>query len=357
MSIEVINLNPSFGSSAVPNSIFLWILAYAAVGALVVAAFIVVRARARARARGLAGVLPLASPPESLAELIPESRYLALDKLATRRGSPTTAPRIHFVQAGEGPDVVLLHGIGASVYIWRYLFPILQTRHRVTAFDFFGFGKSSKDAQLKFTLDSQAESIALALTELGIEKAMLVGSSMGGAIALWMAKRWPERFESVVALGPATDSGRVPLLTQHFAITAPLFRRTVNKHSIKLILNYVVANRNLITDEVVERYLEPFRDHGESLRALVAATSVLNDRRLPRGLADLRAKTLVIWGANDYLVPRKSMTKLADVLKNARFIYHPTGGHHIMEDEPVWLARKLELFASGADLTGDEFGD
>ncbi len=330
--------------SSLNSSHWTWLLlvAFAALLALFVASFIVVGRRIQARIRG--AVLPEATPTSSLEEVIPASKFVTV-----------AGAQIHYVQAGDGTksDIVLLHGIGASVYIWRFLFPILQARHRVTAFDLLGFGKSSKDAKLKYTLDSQAESIAAALTQIGIEKAMLVGSSMGGAIALWMAHRWPDRFDHVIGLGPATDSSRVPGIAQHFAATAPLFRYTVNRRSIKVILGYVVANKKLITDQVVERYLEPFRDRGESLRAFVAATATLADRRLPRGLTGLKSRALIIWGANDYLVPRKSMTKLAHILPDAIFIDHPTGGHHIMEDEPVWIAKKIELFASGSDLADD----
>ncbi len=314
-----------------------WAVAFVAVLLLFFAVGVTVRHRRNQRSAAgalLNGVVP------SIEELIPDSRYVVVNGV-----------HLHYVQAGDpsGGDIVLLHGIGASIFIWRFLFPILQTRHRVTAFDFAGFGKSSKDRRINYGLDAQAESISEALTKIGIEKATLVGSSMGGAIALWMAKRWPERFDHVVAVGPATDSSRMPGITQHFAATAPWFRHTVNKRTIKVILGYVVSNKTLITDSVVDRYLEPFRDRGESLRAFVAATAVLADRRLPLGLAGLKARTLIVWGTNDHLVSRKSMTKLKSAIPTAHFVDHPSGGHHIMEDEPAWLAHKLELFLSGGD--------
>ncbi len=308
--------------------------ATAALFALVVA-FLIRRARLRVSPR-----LEASAPPQTVAELIPDSRYVKV-----------SGANLHYVQAGEGDDIVLLHGIGASVYIWRFVFPILQTRHRVTAFDFAGFGKSSKEPKHGYGLDAQADSIAKALTALGIDKATLVGSSMGGAIALWMATRWPERFHHVIGLGPHTDSSRVPGLSQHFAAAAPLFRHTVNKRSIKLILGFILTNKNLITDEVVERYLEPFRDRGESLRAFVAATAVLSDRRLPRGLADLKARALIIWGESDTLVSRASMKKLRKILPQATYLDHPSGGHHIMEDEPVYVAKRIEMFLAGQDVS------
>jgi 4,5:9,10-diseco-3-hydroxy-5,9,17-trioxoandrosta-1(10),2-diene-4-oate hydrolase len=316
---------------------WVWTVAFAALFALVVAGAVTfVRTRSRSRSSSR---LTEALPPQTLAELIPDSRFVKANGAS-----------LHYVQAGEGDDIVLLHGIGASVYIWRFVFPILQTRHRVTAFDFAGFGKSSKEPSNGYGLDAQADSIAKALTSLGIERATLVGSSMGGAVALWMALKWPERFHHVVGLGPHTDSSRVPGLSQHFAAAAPFFRRTVNKRTIKVILGFILTNKNLITDDVVEKYLEPFRDRGESLRAFVAATAVLADRRLPSALSKLKAHALIIWGENDSLVSRASMQKLRKALPQATYVDHATGGHHIMEDEPVWCAKQIELFLAGLEV-------
>ncbi|MES2855644.1 MAG: alpha/beta hydrolase [Bdellovibrionota bacterium] len=269
----------------------------------------------------------------SLEKLIPDSRFIEVD-----------GARIHYVQAGEGTDVVLLHGIGASVFIWRFLFPILQVRHRVTAFDFPGFGQSCKEPGRDYGLDAQATLIAKALESMGIEKPFLVGSSMGGAIALWMAKLWPDRFLKIAVLGPATDPTFIPPQLKIFAPTAPWFRFGLHRDLMKLLLGYVVSRREFITDDVVERYLEPFKDKGLGLRAFVASTAVLSDRRLPGSLRDLAADVLVIWGARDFMVKRWSIKKLMRTLPKAALVEHPTGGHHIMEDEPAWIAKQLEIF-------------
>jgi pimeloyl-ACP methyl ester carboxylesterase len=130
------------------------------------------------------------------------------------------------------------------------------------------------------------------------------------------------------------------------APTAPWFRFGLQREVMKLLLGFVVSRREYVTDEVVEKYLEPFKDRGEGVRAFVAATSLLADPRLPGQLKTLTSKTLVIWGAKDNLVKRWSIRKLMRILPNATLIEHPTAGHHIMEDEPVWTAKHLELFFS-----------
>jgi abhydrolase domain-containing protein 6 len=315
---------------------WIWILAVWFLAGATGFAFAFWYIRHRLRTTGIAS----ANEISSIAKLIPESRFIEVN-----------GAKIHYVQAGEGTDVILLHGIGASVFIWRFLFPILQQRHRVTAFDLPGFGQSSKEPHRNYGLDSQAQSIRAAMDQLGIGEAKLVGSSMGGAISLWMAKLWPDRFSQVAVLGPATDSLMIPPQLQMLAPAAPYARFGLHRDLMKLLLGYVVSRREFITDDVVEQYLAPFKDRGEGLRAFVAATAALSDRRLPRELHDLKAEVLVVWGQRDFMVKRWSIRKLMRTLPHATLIEHPTGGHHIMEDEPAWIAKQLEVFFAQSSAT------
>ncbi|MES2962333.1 MAG: alpha/beta fold hydrolase [Bdellovibrionota bacterium] len=285
--------------------------------------------------RGRPNAIPPSHPPESIEELVPESRYIEVDGV-----------KLHYIQAGEGSDVVLLHGIGASIFIWRFLFPILQMRHRLTAIDIAGFGKSAKEARLDYGLDSQTELLLKAVEKIGIEKAFLVGSSMGGAIALWMARRAPEIFEKVAALAPATDASLVSPFVHRLAPFAPFFKPTMTRATMKRLLSAVITKRELITEDALDKYLEPFRERA-SFRTFIAATSLLSDRRLPSQLVDLKSRVLVIWGAGDLSVPRRSIDRLMTILPSAELVVHESGGHHIMEDEPVWLAKQLEVFFAG----------
>lgn len=254
--------------------------------------------------------------------------------------------QINYAQTGKGPDVVLMHGIGASLYIWRFVFPILALRYRVTALDFAGFGKSSKDVTRDYGLDAQAELTALALTRIGVNKANLVGSSMGGTIALWMARREPKRFLRVVALAPASERRLVPLPFQHLSRLTPMFHRALNQPAMRILLGRVVARPSVITDDVVAAYLAPFRDDGRAMRVFVSALGLIRDPRLPTELKAVSAKVLVVYGARDLLVPRSVIDRLMGLLPNAKLLVHGDGGHHIMEDEPAWTASTIADFLS-----------
>jgi pimeloyl-ACP methyl ester carboxylesterase len=267
-------------------------------------------------------------------ELVPESKFLEIEGL-----------RLHYVQAGKGPDLVLLHGIGASLYIWRFLFPLLQTQFRVTALDIPGFGKSGKDHTRDYGLDAQTQIMAAAIDDLKLIEPLLVGSSMGGAISLWLGRNFAKRFKKIVVIAPAVDHALVPRTVGLLASGSPIFRRALNRTTMKILLRQVMARRELVTDATVDAYLEPFLDQGESVRAFLRATSLLSDRRLPNALNEVSAQVLVLYGEKDLMVPRTSILRLMKILPSARLESHMYAGHHLMEDEPRWLAEKLLDFA------------
>ncbi len=270
----------------------------------------------------------------------PESRFIEIDGL-----------KLHYLQAGKGQDLVLLHGIGASVYVWRYLFAGLSMpggaeHFRVTAIDLLGFGKSAKPRTGDYGLDRQTEVIAKAIALLDLENPLVIGSSMGGSIALWLGKKYPKLFPKLMVLAPHTESSLIPRTAKYLTVMRPLLKKFVNRDSFRLFLGYVLARRSLITDELVDAYLEPFLDKGEGLNAFFLATSLLSDRRLPRELFDVQSDVQVVYGEKDFMVSRKSVEILTSTLPRAELITHPEGGHHVMEDEPIWLCDKIISFAA-----------
>jgi pimeloyl-ACP methyl ester carboxylesterase len=343
--LALTGINNSFESVLHQVSWWWWAVAFslavltsAAAGALTARAYL----RRRLPEQAFLPVLRESSAPASPFEsLVPESKFVSVDGI-----------EIHYLQlvpktTQAVQDVVLLHGIGASTFVWRYLFATFQARHsgcRITAFDLPGFGKSSKSRKLDLGLDAQANSIAAACHALGLQNPILVGSSMGGTIALWMAKKFPDRFGKLVALSPATEAANIPRQIRHMRFGSSYLRRALNRKTMRFILGHVVTRTAMISDEVVDSYLQPFLDNGDAVHAFFAATSVIADRRIPRELAGLESQILVIYGDRDRMVSRRSLEFLVSLLPNALLIRHPDGGHHIMEDEPDWLFDQLNQF-------------
>jgi pimeloyl-ACP methyl ester carboxylesterase len=261
---------------------------------------------------------------------------------------------IHYVQMGQGPHLVLIHGIAASLYIWRFLLPELAKHYTVTALDLPGFGFSSKNPFHDYGLDQQADNVAEFLDAIGIKEAGLVGSSMGGAVALWLARKYPERFGRIATISPSTNPGLLKYLSLFplrplFSPIVPFaksFRYLANSTTARVFVSRVVSKPELVTEESVNAYLRPFLEGDESFTTLLKATRLIGDRRMPGELKSVENPVLVLWGKQDRLVPYRYVEELIAHLPSCQFESHPSAGHHSMEDEPEWVLEHVKKFFS-----------
>ncbi|MGE3973468.1 MAG: alpha/beta fold hydrolase [Bdellovibrionales bacterium] len=253
--------------------------------------------------------------------------------------------KVFYQQAGSGPDVLLLHGIGASSYTWRLLLPLLSRHYRVTAVDLPGFGKSTKNVSVSYGLDAQVERLIEIMDRLRISQAHLVGSSMGGAIALWLARKYPERVLHLALISPAASQGLVHYDFFKHARIGTWVTPFVGPRIGRRILNYVYHDRNLITAETVEKYMEPYMTDPASVVTFIKAVEALRDARLPIDLSQIQCKVALLYGEQDLVIRKKHMEKVRSSFVAApQYFSHPTLGHHPMEEDPQWVFECLRTF-------------
>lgn len=258
--------------------------------------------------------------------------------------------RIHVLDRGEGPAVVLLHGFGASAWSWRDVTPSLaEAGYRTVAVDLFGFGWTERTERLgAYTRQGQIELVLGVMDELGIERAHLVGHSYGGAIAQALAVQYPERLHSLVLVNAARADypiarrkavgGIGPLNT--------LFLRTLglSMGSVRSALENSVADDSVVTDEMVRAYRDRLAIRGAG-RAYTGLTRPgLDNGPPPVDLADIKEPTLVVWGEEDTLIPVDPARERVQEIPNARFIALPNVGHLPMEEAPARLAQEIKSF-------------
>ncbi len=252
--------------------------------------------------------------------------------------------KLAYRQIGAGPDILCLHGIGASMIIYRRLVPWLANNYRITCLDFPGFGASAKPRKFRYSLDEQAEHLARAIAEMGLKRPLVIASSMGAAIALTTATLQSKLFRGLIALGPAVDPARIPLSLLPLAKHADRLHRISSTATIRAVVQQVMSRRELITPALVSLYQEPFRDKGDSSSAFMKAFSLLADARMPRLFSTLETPLLIIRGLRDRLVKQAACEDLHRLVRKSQLITHPTAGHHIMEDEPEFIAIEVRKF-------------
>lgn len=258
----------------------------------------------------------------------------------------TSAARIKIAyrQTGHGRDILCLHGIGASMIIYRRLVPWLANDYRVTCLDFPGFGSSDKPRAFFYSLDEQAEHLTRTIKALDLDRPLLVASSMGGAIALNAGLVAPQLMRGILAMAPATDPRRIPLVLLPLAKYGDRFHRVNSLATVKAALLQVIARRELITPALVSLYQEPFRDKGDSSSSFMKAFTLLADSRMPRIFSKLEVPLLILRGLRDRLVKQAGCEDLHRIVEKSELITHGTAGHHIMEDEPEYLALQIRRF-------------
>ncbi len=138
--------------------------------------------------------------------------------------------RLHYIEAGSGTPILLIHGLGGQLLNFRHaLFGKLTDRHRVVAIDRPGSGYSARTAKADASITAQANTIATAIDALKLDRPLVVGHSLGGAIALALALDHPDKVSGLALLAPlTTTSDEVPELFRGLVIKTNLMRRVVS---------------------------------------------------------------------------------------------------------------------------------
>lgn len=272
---------------------------------------------------------------------------------------PETSPLSEFIEfpwgkiwvydsLSESPTdtepLVFIHSMGASIFCWRNQIPLFKTQRRVIAMDMLGYGASDKNILAKYDLDSQTQRLMDLLKVKGITKCSLVGCSMGGALALWMSFLYPEMFTKVVVLAPAALHRLVPLPRWNLDRFAPLAQRLISPRLVSYSLSRAVTNQTVITPEVNHHYGEPFLKDRNTIKCLLMSAAALKDPRIYKSLSQRVTPTLILWGQKDRVINKGAINLMIKEAKNAVFEVHPSGGHHLMEDEAAWVNEKISKF-------------
>jgi pimeloyl-ACP methyl ester carboxylesterase len=131
--------------------------------------------------------------------------------------------RLHLLQVGEGPDIVLIHGASGNMRDFTHdLVPRLAERYRVTVVDRPGLGHSDRLDRDGATIFEQADVLVRAVAELGVERPLVLGHSYGGAVTLAWATRHPEATAGLILLAAASNPWDTPLSTYYRVLSSPV---------------------------------------------------------------------------------------------------------------------------------------
>lgn len=242
--------------------------------------------------------------------------------------------RLRLVESGDAkaPPVLLVHGFGASAYQWRFLFASLaEAGYHVLGPDLPGHGFSQLTfPDGEYTREHFARRVMLLLDALQIERAPVIGHSMGGAIVAELAWRFPERVERL-ALMSAAGLGQVPwrarLMTAIPDVLAPHAKPFVSREAARLVLRDVYGPDATWTVRDEDELLAPYAQ-AEIFRAMLRTLKEFDfTLHPPERLAQLPAGTLVLFGDADKVVRPADLDARVAAIPGSRLVWLPRVGH------------------------------
>ncbi len=256
--------------------------------------------------------------------------------------------RARVLTAGAGPPLLLLHGLGASSYSWRFAIPEFARDFTVIAPDFPGFGRSDKPWDFDYSISGLHAWLIALMDELGVSRAAMAGNSMGGVVALWAAQDTPERVERMALFGaPAYPENRPRALWPlGWPVVGRALEAMMGEATLRWIAKTTFVDQSKVTEEMIAEYGEPLktaagrRAVAEFIRRAIPPDFRERIARYPR----MRVPALVLVGESDQMVGPAGAARLARDLPDARFVCLERCGHAPQEDAPERVNAILRKF-------------
>ena len=250
--------------------------------------------------------------------------------------------RVHYQEAGDpkAPALVLIHGFASSTLVWSKVFlKLAEAGYRVIALDMLGYGYSAKPRNGEYTIAGQAKLLMRLLDALGIPRAVIIGSSYGGAVAATCALDYPERVEKLVLVGAVSNNRPLAYkLMRVFGspvvgdVVSPLL--IGSRRLLRRRMKRVYDRHSWVLDErrVDARHL-PLRAAGTQ-RAIIRTVRSWDAERISRDAHLIGQPTLLLWGENDIEIPLADGERLHEEISGSRLIVFLNCGHLPHEEYP-----------------------
>lgn len=258
---------------------------------------------------------------------------------------------VHLRDEGPRQDpvpIVLLHGTSASLHTWNGWVAELSQTRRVIRFDLPGFGLTGPSTDGNYSLAAYVDFVISVLDNLGVERFVLGGNSLGGSIAWRTTVAHPQRVDKLILV----DSGGYPFEAESWPLAfivsqTPVLNRimefTLPRSAVESSVRDVYGDPSLVTPELVDRYFDLALREGNrgALRERFAQLEYQDQSALVK---TIQQPTLVMWGAQDHLIPPSIAQRFNQDLPNATLQVFDDLGHVPHEEDPAKTVAAVTKF-------------
>ncbi|MCA9421107.1 MAG: alpha/beta fold hydrolase [Nitrospira sp.] len=260
---------------------------------------------------------------------------------------------IAYLDAGQGPPLILIHGFGGSMWQWEHQYSVLAQSHRVIILDLLGSGISDKPKEA-YTPARLVEFFRQFMDILNIPKATLVGNSMGAGLAMAMALDHPERVTRLVLISgfPAQVENSIasPQYQRFFSHRPPLWLARLGnwmagRKTTEKLLKEIVHNTALISPTVIARSFHN-RQRGDFLPPLYSLLDNIQtwEGQYGNRLQKIDHQVLLLWGNHDRVFPLEVGEQVKGQLPHVEWHVIPEAGHLAQWEEPALVNQFILAF-------------
>lgn len=279
------------------------------------------------------------------------TRYLQPEKYADIDGN-----RICYIDEGQGPVLLMVHGLGGSMSNWAPTIEHFKRSRRVIALDLPGFGKSV-DSACDCSVEGFAGVIRGLLAHLGVDKASIAGNSLGGLLTIYLTLYHPDLVENVVLVDPAGTHAFPELLRAGLRRFPSRWVKRFMLFGVSYIVRYRFAYRlagfynmneytRVLLDEAIETARRP--DLERYLEVYYRTSITALETRFDDRLGEITKPVLIVWGQKDIGVPLKVGQRINRLIKGSFLVALAKAAHVPQLDQPEAFNAAVERFLRGA---------
>ena len=251
----------------------------------------------------------------------------------------------------DGPALFLLHGSNASLHSWEPWVAQLGDTYRLISFDLPGHGLTGPVPGDDYSVTAMAQFTREIADIMKLDRIVLAGNSMGGAVALQFALSHPDRTKALVLISSggmarkADDEAVGAFRLTSSTLLLSLMRYITPRFMIEDTLRGVVADPdNFVTDAMVDRYWELLRMTGNRQASIIRFSNPPSGTKIESLLGEITAPTLILWGAEDQLIKLEYGVRMHAAIFNSQLVGYANVGHLAMEEIPEKTAADTRAF-------------
>ncbi|TRZ52613.1 MAG: alpha/beta hydrolase [Dehalococcoidia bacterium] len=248
-----------------------------------------------------------------------------------------TGHQTHYIEKGEGEPVILLHGFGSDSYSWHNNIDTLAAKFKIYALDLWGCGYSTREL-LNYGYPLYAQQLLSFMNALNIERASLIGQSMGGGTIIKFTAEYRDRVKSIILVCAAGMPHR-PVPTQQI-VALPGLGELVLSLPTNLIRKLIVKKVYLYRKEITQEYFDgltwsqKIKGSNEAFLRIIRLKFFHTLRDEIHHLGEMGVPTLIVWGYHDKGIPVRLGQEIHHILKGSRTEVFEKSAHEPHDEEP-----------------------